>query len=87
MPIIKSQKKRVITNEKRRQRNVDVRSRLRTHFKKLDEAVEGKDKGQIDEALRAAISEIDIAQRKGVLHKNTAARKKSRLERRVAKIG
>lgn len=83
MANIKSQKKRNKTNEKRRQRNVAVRTRLKTFVKKADEAFEQKDPEQIDAALRMAISEIDVAARKGVIHRNTASRRKSRLERRA----
>lgn len=84
MPIIKSQKKRVLTNEKRRQRNVAVRTRLKSYLKKAEEAFETHDGDKIQSALKDAVSEIDIAHRKGVIHKNTAARKKSRLEKRGA---
>lgn len=85
MAIIKSQKKRVLTNEKQRQRNVAVRARVKTFLKNAQTAIEQSDPKQIDEALKAAIKEIDIAERKGVYHKNNAARKKSRLHRRAAK--
>ncbi len=85
MPIIKSQKKRVLTNEKRRQRNVAVRARVKTYLKQAESAIEQKDAKQIDETVKAAFSEIDIAERKGVYHKNNAARKKSRLYRRAEK--
>ena len=85
MANIKSQKKRILTNEKRRQRNVAVRARVKTYLKRVDTAIEQNDHKQIDEALKAALSEIDVAERKGVYHKNNAARKKSRLYRRAEK--
>lgn len=85
MAIIKSQKKRILTSEKQRQRNVAVRARVRTFLKNAETAMEQNDANQIDETLKAAIKEIDIAARKGVYHKNNAARKKSRLSRRAAK--
>lgn len=85
MAIIKSQKKRNLTNEKRRQRNVAVRARVKTYIKRVETAIEGSEAKQIDEALKAALSEIDVAERKGVYHKNNAARKKSRLHHRVEK--
>ncbi len=85
MPIIKSQKKRVLTNEKRRQRNVAVRARVKTYLKRVETAIEQNDAKKIDEAVKAAFSEIDNAERKGVYHKNNAARKKSRLHRRAEK--
>lgn len=83
MPITKSQKKRVKTNELRRQRNVAVRSRMKTSVKQAEEAIEQKDAGRIDTAVREAISIIDKASTKGVLHRNNAARKKASLARRA----
>lgn len=83
MPNIKSKKKRVRTNEICRQRNVDVRSKMKTQLKKTEAALESKDAAQIEVAVRDAISEIDVAARKGVLHQKTAARKKSRLQKRA----
>ena len=83
MANLKSQKKRILTNEKSRQRNVAIRTRMKTYLKRVDEAIEQKDSAQIDTALAQALTEIDVAARKGVIHKNTAARKKSRLCRRA----
>ena len=83
MANIKSQKKRNKTNEKARLRNIDVRARVRTFMKKADSAIEAKDAAKIDEAVKAAITEIDVALRKGIYHKNNAARKKSRLQLRA----
>ena len=83
MPNIKSQKKRVITNEKRRQRNVAVKSRLKTNIKSTMEAIEGKDADKVKAILPATISDIDRAASKGVIHPNTAARKKSFLQRQA----
>ena len=80
MANIKSQMKRNRQNEKRRMRNRAIRSQLRTH-QKAAEAAAGTD--EQDEALRQAIKSIDKAAAKGVVHKNTAARKKSRLIARV----
>lgn len=83
MANIKSQKKRIKTNEKSRVRNVAVRTRMKTYLKKVDEAIEQQNAEQIDAAVKQALTEIDVAARKGVIHKNTAARKKSRLQRRA----
>lgn len=83
MANIKQQKKRIKTDEKRRERNVAVRSRLKTYVKRAEDAVHSGQKDQIDAAIKAAITEIDIAARKGVIHANTAARKKSRLQRKA----
>jgi len=85
MANIKSQIKRNRQNEKRRQRNVAVRSELRTRTRSVIEAAEaGAD--DVDEKLMAAIKRIDKATTAGVLHKNTAARTKSRLTRRVRQL-
>jgi len=77
----KSQKKRNLTNEKARQRNVAVRSRMRTTVKIAREALGSTDSAVLNTALNAALSEIDRAAKKGVLHRNSAARKKSELQR------
>jgi small subunit ribosomal protein S20 len=84
MANIKSQKKRIITNEKRRLRNVSVRSRVRTYIKQAEEAIASKDAARIQAALRDAVRELDKAVSKGVLHANSVARKKSSLHRRVS---
>jgi small subunit ribosomal protein S20 len=77
---IKSQIKRNRQNEKRRLRNRAVRAELRTR-EKAAQAAAGSDRE--DETLRLAIKRIDMAAQKGVLHRNTAARRKSRLVARV----
>jgi len=77
---IKSQIKRNKQNEKARLRNKSVRSDLKTHVKGA-EAAAGTDEAEA--ALRQAISRIDRAATKGVIHKNAADRKKSRLVKRV----
>ncbi len=78
MANIKSQKKRNITNDKAHERNKSVRSELKSRVK----AAESDESGD-ENALNAAIKRIDTAAQKGVIHKNTAARKKSRLIKRV----
>lgn len=80
MPNTKQQKKRDITSEARRQRNVSVRSRIKTFVKKAEQTIQS---GQTGDAVRDAITELDVAARKGVIHKRTAARKKSRLQRKA----
>jgi small subunit ribosomal protein S20 len=82
MANIKQQKKRVLQNEKRRQRNIDVRSRVKTFVKKAETTILSAGADAAD-AVRTAIIELDVAARKGVLHKNTAARKKSRLMKKI----
>ncbi len=84
MANIKSQIKRNRQNEKARQRNRTVRSELHTRTKAvLTAAQNGEDTA---DKLQAAIRRIDTAASKGVLHKNTAARQKSRLIKRVRTI-
>ncbi len=80
MANIKSQKKRILTNAKAAERNKAVRSELKTRVKRA-EATIGSDANT--EALRLAIKRIDKAAAKGVIHKNAAARKKSRLLQKV----
>jgi small subunit ribosomal protein S20 len=80
---IKSQIKRNRQNEKRRARNRRVRSELATRTKVAVAAVEGSS-DDADEKVKAAIKRIDKAAQKGILHKNTAARKKSRLLKRAS---
>jgi small subunit ribosomal protein S20 len=80
---IKSQIKRVKTNEKRRQRNKSVRSAVRTAVRRFREATEAGDTGKAVELQRAAARALDKAASKGVLHKNQAANRKSAMARRV----
>ena len=79
MPNIKSAIKRVKQSQVRRSRNLKVLSAIKKDVKAVNLAAEARDQKAADIALRAAISEIDRAVKKGTLHKNTAARKKSRL--------
>jgi small subunit ribosomal protein S20 len=83
MANIKSQIKRNRQNEKRQMRNKAIRSELKTRSKNAILAAESGDSEQATEALRLAQQRIDTALAKGVLHKNTAARRKSRLSRQV----
>ena len=84
MANIKSQIKRNRQNEKRRARNKGIRSEVNSRVKSTLKSAES---GQSDEeALRIAIKKIDKAARKNILHKNTAARKKSRLTKRYNEL-
>jgi small subunit ribosomal protein S20 len=78
MANIKSQKKRILTNAKAHERNKAVKAELKTRIKAAE--AEGFDN---DAALRLAIKRLDMAASKGIIHKNTAARKKSRLLSRL----
>jgi small subunit ribosomal protein S20 len=79
----KSAQKMVRKIDRRTAVNKSRRSRVRTYIKKFDEAVESGDKSAAQQALRTAESEIMRAVSKGVIHKNTASRKVSRLSKRV----
>jgi small subunit ribosomal protein S20 len=83
---IKSQIKRVKTNEKRRLRNKSVRSSVRTAVRKFREAAEAGDVEQATTLQRAAARALDKAASKGVLHKNQAANRKSAMARRISGI-
>ncbi|GAA1148222.1 30S ribosomal protein S20 [Nesterenkonia lutea] len=83
MANIKSQKKRILTNEKSRQRNAGVKSQLRTAIKKVRNAVAAGDKDAAVSANREAARKLDKAVSKGVLHKNNAANRKSGLAAKV----
>lgn len=80
MPKLKSAKKHQITSAKAYVRNRAIRSRMRTALKKVRQA---PDKASAEIALQAAISIIDRTTNKGIVHKNAAARYKSRLSRLV----
>ena len=84
MANIRSQIKRNRQNERRRLRNKSVRSEMRTRTKRAIAAAESGDE-RSTELLRAAVKRIDKAAAAGVIHKNQAANRKSRLMRRVAK--
>ena len=83
MANIKSQKKRILTNAKAQARNKAVKSELKTRVKTAVKAVGTEDS---DAALRLAIKRIDKAATKGIIHKNQAANRKSKLMKRVAAL-
>lgn len=82
----KSAQKRVRQNAKRNEINRSNRSKLRTQIKKLRSAVAASDKKLSGELLNPTVSTIDKAVNKGIIHKNTAARYKSRLTKHVAEV-
>lgn len=84
MPNIKSAKKRVLVAERNHARNVAVKSRIKTAVRKVLEALKDNQE-KVQEFLNVAYKLIDKSVSKGVLHKNTAARKKSRLTKFVNK--
>ena len=82
----KSALKRVRQNAKRNEINRSNRSKLRTQIKKLRTALSTADKSQSTELLNPTVSLIDKAVNKGLIHKNTAARYKSRLTKHVTEL-
>ena len=81
-----SAEKRNRQNKKKKARNVTVRSRVHTQERKLEEAIENKDKAAVSDLLSKTISAISSAHSKGVFHKRTASRKIARLSRRAHQI-
>ncbi len=79
-------RKRVRQNIKRRQRNTSARSMFRTYIKKVISAIESGEKHAAQEAYNAAIPIIDKMVTKNIIHKNKAARHKSRLHKRIKEI-
>ena len=79
-------KKRIRRNERRAEINGNRMSRIRTFVKQVESALDGGDKTAAAEALKAAQPELARGVARGVLHKNTAARKLSRLTKRVASL-
>ena len=83
MANIKSAKKRILVAKTRNERNKSVKSAVKTAIKKVEAAVAANDKAAAEAALLSATSIIDKAAKKGVYHKNNAARKVSRLSKAV----
>lgn len=80
---LKSGIKRTQTGERNRQRNIAVKSQIKTAIRNLDESIKSKDQEQITGKVKASISILDKAATKGVIHKNKASRKKSRIAKKV----
>lgn len=87
MANIKSQKKRIKTNEKRRVRNQAYRTELKSLVRKTREAIAEGDAEVATDALKATSRKLDKAVSKGVIHKNQAANRKSKLAKQIAKLG
>jgi small subunit ribosomal protein S20 len=83
---IKSQIKRIKTNEKAHERNKAVKSELRTYVRKFREAVESGNVEVATDAMRTASRKLDKAVAKGVIHKNQAANRKSAIAQRLAEL-
>ncbi|WP_120004744.1 30S ribosomal protein S20 [Nesterenkonia muleiensis] len=86
MANIKSQKKRILTNEKARLRNQAVKSELKTAIKKVRKAAASGDRDAAAAAQREASRKLDKAVSKGVIHKNQAANRKSGLAHMVQSV-
>ena len=86
MANIKSAKKRILVIETKTLRNKMIKSKIKTLVKKVEAAVAASDKAAAATALKEAVVAIDKAAAKGVYHKNTAARKVSRITKAVNKI-
>lgn len=83
LPNIKSSVRSVKTDAERRAKNFAVRSTVKTATRKTLEAINGKQADEAKTLLTTAVSTIDKAAKKGVIHKNAAARKKSRLMKKL----
>lgn len=83
MPNIKSAKKRVLITAKNRAINVSRSSALKTSLKKVTNAINANDAGAAQANFQEAIKTLDSFARKGVIHKNQAARRKSRLAKKI----
>ncbi len=86
MPNIKSSKKDVIRSRIAYEKNKADKSEMKTVIKKYEAALEGGDKAAAEVAYKAAVQIVDKAVSKGILHKNTAARKKSSMTLRLSKM-
>lgn len=86
MPNIKSAMKRVRSSKKRAMRNKSIKSVIKTQISKFEKAVENGDTESANELFKVAVKKIDQSVEKGILHKNTGARKKSQLARKLKNI-
>ncbi|MPN15017.1 30S ribosomal protein S20 [bioreactor metagenome] len=87
MPNIQSAKKRVLVIEKKTMRNQMLKSSLKSVLKKFDTAVSAGDAKLSGEVFKEAVKKVDQAVSKGILHKNTASRKKSQLTKKINGLG
>jgi len=83
---IKSQIKRIKTNEKATARNRAVKSELKTHVRKTREAIASGDKAAAEASLKSTSKKLDKAVSKGVIHENQAANRKSSIAKQVAAL-
>ena len=83
MPNIKSAKKRVLTNSRRENENKTVESKMKNSIKKLEKLVKNGEKEECTKELKETLKNIDKAENIGLIKKNNASRKKSRLTKLV----
>lgn len=86
MPNIKSAKKRVLVTKKKTLINQMHKTALKTAIKKFEAAVENADKDNVQALFNDAVKKLDKGVKQGILHKNAAARKKSQLALKLAKL-
>lgn len=86
MPHSRQAKKRMKQNEGRRLKNKAVKSSMRTQIKKVDKAIEAKDVAAAEKELAAAMKKLDKAAKSNVIHPNQAARRKSRIQKRINEV-
>ncbi len=84
MANIASQKKRILRSSREHAENRLLTSTVKTHFRRLESAVEGGDAAAVQAEHRSLVSRIDKAVQKGAMHRNTGARKKARAARIAA---
>ena len=82
----KSSKKRILRNNKRNEFNSNRISRIRTYIKKVETEISSENKDKANEAFKLAMPEIQRGVSKGLMHKNTASRKLSRLSNKIKTI-
>lgn len=86
MPNIKSAKKRVLVNQTKAARNKSAKSALKTQLKYFDAAVSEGNRSEADVRYKAAVKAVDQAAARGLIHKNNAANKKSKMTLRLNRI-
>ncbi len=82
----KSSKKRILRNNKRNEINSNRISRIRTYIKKVETEISSENRDKANEAFKLAMPEIQRGVSKGLMHKNTASRKLSRLSNKIKSI-
>ncbi len=85
MANIHSQKKRILRSERERMENRRYTSAIKTHFRRLESLLQDGDAGSAEATHRELVSTIDKAVKRGAMHRNTGARKKSRAARLLAR--